>query len=424
MTSQGDPSLTPRTRAIGPVSGGERIQIIDVLRGFALFGVLLMNMRDFDLPGQAWVGLFDRIASWLTIGLGDSKFWTLFSFLFGLGFALQMQRAESRGAHFVVLYARRLSALLLFGLLHYVLLYQGDILYDYAVVGFVLLLFRKLRDRIILILALVCFLIPMGQHAVQVRLSEVQRSDPEAARLAAQREAESKREDEEWARVFTRGSYSEVMAYRARIFVGRRISVHNWLFELGGPLPLFLLGLLAGRHRVFQNMREHLPLVRKVLPGTLALGLICTGISITGKWPDPVLPHETPLWRGLLWYLGTPALSFSYACMVTLLAQKGHWQARLTPLAAVGRTALSNYLLQSLVYATVFSHYGLGMVGKIGPSLSLALTFLIYGLQLLLSVWWLRHFRFGPVEWLWRSLTYGSMQSMRPTVRASSGAQA
>ncbi len=108
------------TRDIGPVLPGERIKIIDVLRGFALFGVLLINMRDFDLPGQTWVGLFDRIALWLTIGLGDSKFWTLFSFLFGLGFALQMQRAESRGAHFVTLYARRLSVLLLFGLLHYI----------------------------------------------------------------------------------------------------------------------------------------------------------------------------------------------------------------------------------------------------------------------------------------------------------------
>lgn len=401
------------TQDIGPVLPQERIKMIDVLRGFALFGVLLINMRNFDLPGQTWIGLFDRIALWFTIALGDSKFWTLFSFLFGLGFALQMQRAESRGAHFVTLYARRLSALLLFGLMHHLLLFAGDILYDYAVVGFVLLLFRKLPDRTVLILAIACFLIPMGRHAVQVRLSEVQRSDPRAARLAVQQEAESKRESEEWVRTFTAGSFSEVVAYRARHFVARRLSVHISLFELVEPLPLFLLGLLAGRHRVFQNMREHLPFVRKVLPRTLAVGLICTGISITGKWPYPVIPYETPLWRGLLWYVGTPALSFSYACMVILLAQKSHWQARFTPLAAVGRTALSNYLLQSLVFSTIFSHYGLRMAGKIGPSLNLALTLLIYGLQLPLSVWWLGHFRFGPAEWLWRTLTYGKLQPMR-----------
>jgi uncharacterized protein len=199
----------------------------------------------------------------------------------------------------------------------------------------------------------------MGRHAVLVRRSEVQRSDPQAARLAAQREAESKRENEEWVRVFTRGSYSEAVAYRAR-----RFSVHNSLFELEEPLPLFLLGLLAGRHRVFQNMREHLPLIRKVLPRTLALGLICTGISMTGKWPDPVLPYETWLWRGLLWYVGTPALSFSYGSMVILLAQKGHWQAPLTPLAAIGRTALSNYLLQSLLFSTVFHTMGWEWLGR------------------------------------------------------------
>jgi len=424
VVAQGSPSSIQQALPMGPVPETERIKMIDVLRGFALFGVLLINMRNFDLPGQTWIGLFDRIALWLTIGLGDSKFWTLFSFLFGLGFALQMQRAESRGAHFVTLYARRLSVLLLFGLIHHFLLYAGDILYDYAVVGFVLLLFRKLPDRTVLILALTCFLIPMGRHAVQVRLNEVQRSDPQAARLVAQREAESKREDEEWVRTFTPGSFSEVVAYRARHFVARRISMHNSLFELVGPLPLFLLGLLVGRHRVFQNMREHLPFVRKVLPWTLALGLICTGISITGKWPDPILPYETPLWRGLLWYVGTLALSFSYACMVILLAQKGHWQVRFTPLAAVGRTALSNYLLQSLVFSTIFSHYGLGMAGKIGPRLNLALTVLIYGLQLPLSVWWLRHFRFGPAEWLWRTLTYGSAQPMRLVTEASAAVQA
>jgi len=413
MVAQGAPSSIQRALPVAPIPETERIKLIDVLRGFALFGVLLINMRNFDLPGQTWTGLFDRIALWLTIGLGDSKFWTLFSFLFGLGFALQMKRAELRGAHFVTLYARRLSVLLLFGLLHHLLLYAGDILYDYAVVGFVLLLFRKLPDRIILILALACFLIPMGRHAVQVRLNEVQRSDPQAAQLIAQRKAESKREDEEWVRTFVSGSYLEVMAYRARHFMRRRVSVNNSLFELAGPLPLFLVGLLVGRHRIFQNMREHLPFVRKALPRTLALGLICTGISITGKWPDPVIPYETPLWRGLLWYVGTPALSFSHACIVILLAQKNHWQARFTPLACVGRTALSNYLLQSLVFSTIFSHYGLGMAGKVGPSLNLALTVLIYGLQLPLSVWWLGHFRFGPAEWLWRMLTYGKLQPMR-----------
>ncbi len=400
---------------MGPVAEAERIKVIDVLRGFALFGVLLINMRNFDLPGQVWTGLADRVALWPILVLGDSKFWTLFSFLFGLGFALQMQRAERRGTRFVPLYARRLLVLLLFGLLHSLLLYGGDILYDYAVVGSVLLLFRKWSDGTVLILALACLLIPIGRHAVKVRLREIRQSDPQAARLAAQRDAEERRDDEEGARVLTRGSFSDAAAFRARHFVPRRISVENSLFQLGGPFPLFLLGLLVCRRRILQNIGEYLPFIRKALWWTLALGVLFTSISVTGKWPNAALPYDsqTPHWRGLLWYLGTPALSFSYACIVILLAQKDYWQRRLAPLAAVGRTALSNYLLQSAVFSTIFQHYGLGMAGRIGPSFDLALTTVIYGLQLPVSVWWLRHFRFGPAEWLWRTLTYGSIQPMR-----------
>ncbi len=278
----------------------------------------------------------------------------------------------------------------------------------------------------VLVLAFACFLIPVGRHAVKVRRAEVRRSDPQAARLAAQRKAEERRDDEEWARVFTRGSFSETAAYRARHFVPRRISVENSLFQLGGALPLFLLGLLAGRRRIFENIRQYLPFIRKTLWWALALGLLSTAISVTGKWPDATLPYDTrtPLWRGLLWYIGTPLLSFSYACIVILLAQKELWQRRLAPLAAVGRAALSNYLLQSVVFSTIFYHYGLGMVGKVGPSFDLALTTLIYGLQLPLSVWWLRRFRFGPAEWLWRTLTYGSFQPMRVVIRAPSTARA
>ena len=122
--------------------------------------------------------------------------------------------------------------------------------------------------------------------------------------------------------------------------------------------------------------------------------------------------------RGLLWYVGTPALSFSYACIVILLAQKERWQRLLAPLAAVGRTALSNYLLQSVLFSTIFQHYGLAMAGRIGPGLDVALTTLIYSLQLPVSVWWLRHFRFGPAEWLWRKLTYGKLQPVHTTVPA------
>lgn len=410
---------------MGPVAETERIRVIDILRGFALFGVLLINMLDFGLPGQTH-GLADRVAWWPILVLGADKFWTLFSFLFGLGFALQMQRAERRGAHFLSMYRRRLLVLLLLGLLHHVLLFDGDILFDYAVVGFVLLLFRKASNRAALVLALACFLVPIGRHALKVRRSEAQRSNPVAARVSAEREAEERSLEQERARVLTQGRFSQAVVFRARHFLHHLLSMDTPLSQLTEILPLFLFGLLVGRRRIFENMGEYFPLIRKVLWWALAFGVLLTTTSVTGNWPHATTPwgSPTPLWRGGLFYVGTPCLSLSYACIMIVLAQRERWQRRLAPLAAVGRTALSNYLLQSLVFSAIFEHYGLGLAGRVGPSLDLPLTTVIYGLQLLLSVWWLRRFRFGPAEWLWRTLTYGSFQPMRLVVPAPSAARA
>ena len=410
---------------LGPVPAEQRIDIIDILRGFALFGVLLINMRNFDLPGQEWTGTVDQVALWLTIAFGDSKFWTLFSFLFGLGFALQMGRAEARGVRFRRVYLRRLGVLLLFGALHH-LIYGGDILFDYAAVGFLLLLFRARSSRTTLLVASVCFVIPLVQFALDVRARELARVNPQIAQLAARetarREAQRVVGMEEFLRISTGGSFQEVVAYHARVFAQRYSTLGAYLWQpggpggmLGGPFPLFLLGLYAGRRRIFQNLSAYLPFIRKALPWALGIGLVGTLVSVAGQWPTQAVPysHSTRHLTGILWFVGTPALSFSYASVIILLVQKEAWMKLLTPLAAVGRTALTNYLLQSLIFTTMFYGYGLGLYGEIGPSLNVALTLLIYTFQVALSVWWLRRFRFGPMEWLWRTLTYDKLQPMR-----------
>ena len=140
--------------------------------------------------------------------------------------------------------------------------------------------------------------------------------------------------------------------------------------------------------------------------------LVCTGASVLASEfaPPGVLVN---LLGDMLWRVGAPALSFFYASAILLLFQRTAWQRHLAPLAAVGRTALSNYLLQSVICTTIFYSYGFGLYGRIGQPAGVALTFLIFALQIPVSVWWLRHFRFGPVEWLWRTLTYGKLQPMR-----------
>lgn len=422
-------TVTKPAPRIGPVPPTERIQVIDILRGYALFGVLLINMRNFDLPGQKWTGAVDQVTLWLTIALGDSKFWTLFSFLFGLGFALQMGRAEAQGARFLPLYARRLAILLLFGILHHLLLYGGDILFEYALVGFLLLVFRARSSRTILLVASVCLVIPMVQFAREVRTGRIQQAHLQVAQptppKGAQRQAEERvrrEEDEEELRISTRGSYKEVVAYHARRFARQYSKWAAYLWRPGGPggmlggaFPLFLLGLYAGRRRFFQNLSAHLPFIRKLLWWGLAVGLVGTLVSVARQRPEVSVPYSRPLrhYTGILWFVGTPALSFSYASAIVLLVQREKWMKCLAPLAAVGRMALTNYLLMSLIFTTMFYGYGLGLYGKIGPALNVAVTLLIYTFQVVLSAWWLGRFRFGPLEWLWRTLTYGKLQPMR-----------
>ncbi len=128
---------------------------------------------------------------------------------------------------------------------------------------------------------------------------------------------------------------------------------------------------------------------------------------------NAVPPYWRGLWTPIYFAIGVPALSFFYISTLVLLFQKEAWKRRLAPLAAVGRTTLSNYLLQSVVWTTIFYSYGLGLYGKVSPALGMALTVLIFTLQIMLSVWWLKNFRFGPAEWLWRTLTYGKLQPMR-----------
>jgi len=418
-------SATNSAAGIGPVAPQERIATLDILRGYALFGVLLINMRNFDVPGQEWTGTVDQVALWLTIALGDSKFWTLFSFLFGLGFALQLERAQARGVPFLRLYLRRLGVLLIFGTLHH-LIYGGDILFDYAVAGFLLPLFHASSIKTILLVASVSFVIPMVQFGLDVRARELARVNPQvaqlAAREAAQREAQRVVGREEFLRLVTRGSFREYVAYRAQVFARRYASLDAYLWRpggpggiLGGPFPLFLLGLYFGRRRVFQDLPSYLPYVRKALPWGAGLGLAGTLVSVAGQWPTQAVPYSqsTRHFTGILWFVGTPALSFSYAAAMILLVQKEVWMKRLAPLAAIGRMALTNYLLQSLIFTTLFFGYGLGLYGAIGPALNVAVTLLIYTIQAALSVWWLGRFRFGPAEWLWRSLTYGKLQPMR-----------
>jgi uncharacterized protein len=407
---------------LAPVTPGERIEIIDILRGFALFGILLVNMAFFStsifhvvVDFSLWTSPWDKAAEFFIRAFGEGKFYLLFSFLFGLGFALQLAKVESRGANVAPLYRRRLLILLLIGAAHAFLIWGGDILMMYALLGFPLLPFRRRKPKTLLVWAASLVVLPVFLTGLFVASIELGRLDPDARAEIETNFAEQggrmKARLEESTRTYREGSYTEITRQRA-YEVG---FFYKWsIFFAPYVMGMFLLGLYVGRRGVLVDLAPHLPRIRRMLPWALLLGLLGNSV-FTGlaEISNPAQPSPTGLAAQLGYLFGGPALSFFYAGALILWWRSGTGRRVLAPLAAVGRMALTNYLAQSVVCTLIFYSYGLGYFGGIGPAAGLLLTIGIYALQIPFSNWWLNRFRFGPAEWVWRSLTYGRAQPMR-----------
>jgi len=422
-------SALPRTIAsplvIGPVLRQERIEAIDILRGVAILGILIINLGLFSRPEglpahQLWPNAVDGTVERLILFFAQEKFKTLFSFLFGLGLAVQMMRAEARGARFLPLYARRLCILFLIGVAHFLLLWDGDILHDYAQNGFLLLLFRRRSPKTLLVGATILLAIPLFFYGLTTYYSITHRVNTQLMSwISYETKADDQQAIDETRRIYSSGTYAEMIEIRARELPGDVTPDIDDAYVLA----IFLLGLYAGRRRIFQDIPAHLPFIRRVQRWGLMIGVAGNvGFAVGGSFdPSPTSVMQN-VGRMCLVF-AAPAMTFFYVSTIILLTQGEVWRRRLAPLAAVGRMALSNYLLQSLICTMIFYGYGLALFCKVRPSLGLLLTIIIFLIQISLSVWWLRRFQFGPIEWLWRSLTYWQRQPMqvcrRPYVEGS-----
>lgn len=411
----------PEAVAAAPTAPTERVALIDVLRGFALFGIFTVNIALFIHPIEyviltvAYDNPIDATVAWLTRVLAEGKFYSLFSMLFGLGFAMQLSRAQERGGSFVPVYLRRNFILLIIGVLHGVLLWVGDILVPYAVGSLMLLWLRNARDRTRLIWAAVLLVLPTLFLVLALSSMELARMSPEGAAqmeamFAAQAAATQAAMDQAYV-VYSSGSYAEITAQRWQDLL------KMWgltLFVFPNILAMFLLGSVIGRRGILRDPAAHLPLLRRVLLWGGSLGLILNIVYAVGMaGEDRTLPTWTLVIAMVAHAIGAPLLSMAYAAGLALLWQDPDWQKRLRGLAPAGRMALTNYLLQSVIATTIFYGYGFALFGQVGATLGLALVFVIYAIQVAWSPWWLARFRFGPVEWLWRSLTYWRLQPMR-----------
>jgi uncharacterized protein len=405
---------------MAPVAASSRLSAIDILRGAALFGILMANMRGFFSPGllyfdaNAWFkGQWNEIANYAELILFQGKFVTLFSILFGLGFAIQMDRAKTRGQS-DRFYLRRLLILLLIGCVHAFLIWWGDILIPYALTGILLyLFFRHRSQKVVATFAIVLFAValvrPTARYVETIVRPPVQNAASAPGQgTPGQNKSEHDKEIADAVRIYGSGSYMETTRLRMKEWQG---FVSVW-FLLQFVLPRFLFGMWIWRSGLFRDLKAHASVLKKVALACFALGVFCTLWGMLVQFG--IKPKSFDLWRLTSVYalnFGAPALGICYGSALLFLLTKDGWMKRLSPLGAVGRMALTNYLMQSIVCQLFFRWTGL--YGNIHMLWVFPATIVFFGLQIPLSVWWLHQYRFGPVEWLWRSLTYGSWQPMR-----------
>lgn len=415
------------SETLQPTGTSERLEELDVLRGVALFGVFLMNMVGFCGPGvMATEGQLlslrtaelDTLVYEVVFWLFSDKANSLFAFLFGLGFYLQLQRAEARGADFASIYARRLTALLCFGVAHMFLLWTWDILHLYALTGFALLALRRASNRVLLIGGIL--LMSFDWRIPQELLAQAgfgqwhNQPSPYSDQAVLDRQA-----------VSNSGDYLGMIRLMARYTLFDYFlsgAIFGWIIYACGR---FMLGAWVGRRGWLTHASDHLPGFRKTMMIALPAGLLLDGLARLLLWQvtsESVssIDHWHILHR-MLHILAVPLMTAGYVSAIVVGFHTRHGRALLSPFAYTGRMALSNYVTQSFIHAFVVFGIGpgLALAGKIGSTVAVLIVVAGYVLQMAVSRWWLNRFRFGPLEWMWRALTYGTWPSMARTATLS-----
>lgn len=390
----------------------ERIQVIDVLRGFTLLGIILVHYTEQYYAGQppkihesyGVHNLADMIVQGFIGIFISGKFFMIFSFLFGMSFFIQLHKSDGSPA-FLFRFAWRLLVLFAIGFIHH-LHYRGDILTIYAVLGVGLLLCYKLPDKFLLTLAL---LLVFNAPAIIQRIVDVLSASDTANPFMSGDEKAL----EIYYNTLKSGSYPNIL--RANFYEFKsKFDFQILSGRLYITMGLFLLGLYAGRKKVFENIPFFKKLIRYglwallgcvVFSGLLALVIFVAKIKMTQPLQFLV--------GGAVFDVFNAALAAIYVGLIVSAFQKEKWCQRLMIFYEVGRMGLTTYLLQALIGSLLLFSYGLGRLGDFGASVWTTIALVVFVLQIIFSKWWLARFQYGPVEWLWRSLTYFKVQSLK-----------
>ena len=382
-----------------PVEAAERYTALDLLRGFALFGVLLINLLyffrvslfDHILHFHSHAGRVNHAVDLLATVLVEFKAFDLFALTFGIGVAIQGERAGLRGLRVEAFLVRRFLVLLGFGACHMLLVSNVDILTLYAVCGLVSILLLRLPAAVLAIAGLAAIYLPSVFSGLG--------SLPSEAVLRAHVANAT--------RIYSQGSFGAILEFRWRetleLIVPLLVSVAQRTFGL------MLLGAAVWRAGVIREPQRFRPLLWAIGLGAGIVGIV-NGTANVSRAAFGKAVHVIPAFT----VLGSDIpLAFAYASGLLLWRRSARAATFTAPIAAAGRMALTNYLMQSLVLALLFYGYGLGLFGRLDPATGALIGVAFYAGQLYFSKWWLKQYRFGPFEWLWRSLTYGRRQPMR-----------
>ena len=430
---------TAGSETAGPVSATERITSIDTLRGVAVLGILVMNIYGFAMSFAAYQNpLADGGTEWYNLGTWffthiffDQKFMTIFSILFGAGLVMMATRADARGAKYGGTWYRRNFWLLVIGATHGYLIWFGDILFHYALIGMLIYPFRNRSPRALIITAtvllslgvLMSFMGGTYMQKLQVSGAEIQQLLDAGETLTDEQRATLEEWDEasmfmkppaqqvaEDTEAYT-GSYPGIVEYRAPMVMMMQTqgTFGFVIWRVGG---LMLLGMALMKLGIVSGERSN-AFYRKMMLIGYGIGLPIMAFS---AWN--LHAHQ---WD-FLWvfrvgnmpnYVGSILVAFGHIALVMITVKAGALKSLMVRFSAVGRMAFTNYLMHSVVLTTIFYGYGFGLYGQVPRFWQMAFVAALLGFQLWLSPYWLSKYRFGPAEWFWRSFTYWQLQPMR-----------
>ncbi|MFC2120905.1 DUF418 domain-containing protein [Bacteroidota bacterium] len=386
-----------------PTIPANRISQIDILRGFALFGILLVNVFGYNSSFFDFNGFYNTFTDPLNtkvfnlvIGFGADKFIFMFSFLFGVGFSIMYLKYNRVEKEFSRLYLRRLLTLMMFGIIHVVFFWAGDILISYSLMGIILLLSRKLRSGLLLFFSILLYFFPI----IYIAFENIFLFLPSALSSV------TKIKMPEVIDIYSGGSFLEIFKLRINEYLAFRNI--NLIYYAPKVLSLFFLGFLFYKHKIFNKINSSKAKYFVVFIILLSIGILLnlfTG-NIANSLADPDSnPYYTAIYMGVF-EITNIFLGFSYILFILILSQVSIFKFILNPLKYVGRMALTNYLMHSVIFTTIMYSYGLGKFGSLQPWQLIIFAVVVFVIQIFISNFWLQKFRFGPLEWVWRKFTY------------------